>query len=264
MGKPRYFFNNWDKLKKKLRGNYIMLFLDYDGTLAAIADSWDKAKLSLETKALLKELTQNHKCKLAIISGRALKDIKKITGLRNIIYAGNHGLEIEGPGIKFKIRVSSVVKDDLKCLKKYLSKKLLRIKGVSIEDKGMTLTAHYRLAAKNDVGLIKSIIKTAVQPYRDMGRIKFGFGKKVFEIKPLVGWDKGKAVLWLLSLKQFMRKKFLPVYIGDDLTDEDAFKAVKDKGLAIFVGKPRNTHAGYYFKNTAEVAGFLENLKFLN
>jgi trehalose-phosphatase len=82
----------------------------------------------------------------------------------------------------------------------------------------------------------------------------------VLEVRPPVDWDKGKVVMWLLARQQFASegKQVLPVYIGDDLTDEDAFKAIKNKGITIFVGEPKVSHAQYYLKNVNEVAEFIK------
>ena len=110
-------FRHWDKLKEELSNRHIMLFLDYDGTLTPIVSSPKKELISREAKELLSELSNSPKCKLAIISGRGLKDIINIIGLKGIIYSGNHGLEIKGPKIKFATPVSARYKAILKHLK---------------------------------------------------------------------------------------------------------------------------------------------------
>jgi trehalose 6-phosphate phosphatase len=87
-------------------------------------------------------------------------------------------------------------------------------------------------------------------------------GKKVLEVCPPVNWDKGKAVLWLLHNMSFSENTpVLPIYIGDDITDEDAFKLLKGSGLTVFVGKPKKSNAEYYIKDTNEVLSFLSWLE---
>ncbi|PIP20018.1 MAG: trehalose-phosphatase [Candidatus Omnitrophica bacterium CG23_combo_of_CG06-09_8_20_14_all_40_11] len=255
----RNIFEHWDDLKKELSGKYTMLFLDYDGTLTPIVSTPGKAFISQEVKELLIELSRSPKCKLAIISGRALKDIKNKVGLKNIIYVGNHGLEIEGPKIKFASPISPRCRAGLEHIKSDLTQKLYSIKGAILEDKGLSISIHYRLVDKKDIQEFLSIFNEISAPYIVRGKIKVNSGKKVYEIRPPVMWDKGKVVLWLLARQQFLleKNKILPVYIGDDVTDEDAFRALKKKGLTIFVGEQGNSEAQYYLKTTEEVTEFL-------
>lgn len=258
----KYLFKYWDNLKQNLDNKFILLFLDYDGTLTPIVESPERAVISCQTKELLKRLSRNTKCKLAIISGRALKDIKKLVGLKNIIYSGNHGLEIEGPKIKFKSSVSFEYQKILKQIKNSLILKFFGIKGILIEDKGLTLSIHYRSVDKKQIPRVKTIFHEIVIFYMARNKIKIRPGKKIWEIKPPVEWDKGKVVLWLLARQKFalQDKSFIPIYIGDDKTDEDAFKVLKNKGLTIFVGQPKISAAQYYLKNTGEAREFLKRI----
>ncbi|MDD5108209.1 MAG: trehalose-phosphatase [Candidatus Omnitrophica bacterium] len=255
----KYLFKNWDGIKKDLSDNYILLFLDYDGTLAPIVSTPEEASISPEVKDLLSELSKNLNCKLAIISGRSLKDIKNIIGLKEVIYSGNHGLEIEGPKIKFEAQVLPRLKLVIRAIAADMKKRFLGIKGVLIEDKGLTLSIHYRKVSKKDMPVFEKIIFEVTNPYVAGDNIKVNSGKKVYEIKPPIKWDKGKVVLWLLARRQFIsgEKNVLPVYIGDDVTDEDVFKALKRKGLTVFVGESGDSNADYYLKNTEEVTKFL-------
>jgi trehalose-phosphatase len=261
-----YLFDKWDKLKKTLINKCIFLFLDYDGTLTPIVATSDKAILSKETKGVLKKLSTSRKYKSAIISGRSLKDIKNMVSLRDIIYIGNHGLEIEGPKIKFESPVSPRIKSVIKYIKEELSRRLSMIKGTFVEDKDLSLSIHYRLAKEKDILLIKKIFDEVTHFFSVRGKIKISLGKKVFEVKPPLEWDKGKVVLWLLARQEFIlkNKEIFPVYMGDDITDEDAFKVLRNKGLTIFVGRPKKSYAEYFLKDTKEVIRFLKNLNDLN
>jgi len=255
-------FRHWDNLKEELSDKHIMLFLDYDGTLTPIVSTPDKAFISQEVKELLNELSKSPTCKLAIISGRSLSDIKALVGLKDIIYAGNHGLEIEGPKIKFESQVSPRLKSIIRHIYEDAVSKFSKIKGVLIEDKGLTISIHYRLVDKKDIQEFLSIFNEIADPYIVRGKIKINSGKKVYEIRPSVMWDKGKIVLWLLARQQFLleKNKILPVYIGDDVTDEDAFKVLKNKGITIFVDNPKPSYAQYYLKDTNEVKEFLKRI----
>jgi len=258
-----HLFLHWNKLKDEIRNKFLFLFLDYDGTLTPIIRNPDDAILPKKTKEILRELSKNPYCKLTIISGRALKDMKNIIGLEDIIYVGNHGLEIEGPRLKFKSPVSLQYKIILKKIKDVLTKKLSNVKGAFIEDKGLSLTLHYRLVDKKCTYLVKTIFHETIIHYLVANRINIKLGKKVLEVIPPLEWNKGKAVLWLLARLKFIlgREVFMPMYIGDDITDEDAFKVLKNRGLGIFIGEPTKTSsAKYYLRNSQEVSMFLKQV----
>lgn len=256
----QHLFGHLAELEKVLADSNLLLFFDYDGTLAPISGRPADAAIPSGIKALLERLSAVPGCRIVIISGRSLKDVKKMAGVKGVIYAGNHGLEIEGAKIKFKGMVSPGLKKTLRQLKADLESRLRGIKGVFVEDKTLTLSVHYRLAAGKDIPLIKNMLGRAVKPYIAANALKINPGKKVIEVKPKVNWHKGRAVLWLLARQQFaagLEAAVCPIYLGDDITDEDAFRALKNKGITVFVGKPRASLAGYYLKDIREVARFI-------
>ncbi|MFH1201518.1 MAG: trehalose-phosphatase [Candidatus Omnitrophota bacterium] len=254
-----HLFDKWNKIEQKLKDKFLFIFLDFDGTLAPIAEAPDKAILAEEIRALLKRISDKPEVRLAFISGRALEDIKKKIGLKSVIYSGNHGLEIEGPKIKFKSMVAPRYRMILGRIKNDLQQKISSIRGAFVEDKGLSLSLHYRLVGKEKIAQIKTIFHEAVILFLESNKIKIKSGKMVLEVRPPVEWDKGKVVLWLLNRQIFAsrRTNVLPIYIGDDATDEDAFKVLKNKGLTIFVGEPKETYARYYLRNPEEVKEFL-------
>jgi len=258
----KYLFSDWEGIEKILRNKFIYLFLDHDGTLAPIAQTPDKAIMPKGTKDLLRQLSKMPNCKIAIVSGRALSDISRRVGLKNIVYVGNHGFEIKGPKISFKSPVPVRYRRTLEEIKKKLEKNLSSTKGIFIEDKGFSLSVHYRLVNKKDISKVKTEFYAALVLYEVRNSVKVKTGKMMLEIRPPILWDKGKVVLWLLGRRLFVMRdkkmKVLPIYIGDDTTDEDAFESLKNRGITIFVGKPDDTKAQFYVKDTEEVAQFLE------
>lgn len=258
----KYLFNQWNTIKDQIKDKYLFIFLDFDGTLIPITQTPGKVILPKEVKELLKRLADNPRLKLALISGRAIEDVKNKIGLKNIIYSGNHGLEIEGPKINFKPVVSSRLKIIMERIKNNLKERISTVDGAFVEDKGPSLSLHYRLVNKSQIPLLKTIFHEAVILYLVQNKIKVKPGKMVLEVRPPVEWDKGKVVLWLLSRQAFALKKgnILPIYIGDDVTDEDAFKALKKKGLTIFVGEPKESCARYYLNTPEEVIDFLSRI----
>jgi len=216
------------------------IFLDYDGTLSPINRDPKKAFLPQKTKDILIKISKEDNCKIAIISGREIKDLICKVGIKNIIYSGNHGLEMF---FGEKIEVFPEAKKALPVIKK-IKKEIIRkikFKGVFLEDKGVSLSLHYRNMRGNFKNLEKAFENIISKWKRNLC---FTSGKKVFEIRPAFNWDKGKAVEWII--KKTKSEKFIPIYIGDDNTDEDAFGAVNKKGISVFVGKQKNTLANFF------------------
>lgn len=256
----KHLLSDRKKLKFLLKGKFIYFFLDFDGTLAPIVQTPDKAVLPPGTKKVLKQLADTPLCKIAIISGRSVRDVKARVGLRKALYVGNHGFEIRGPKINFSSPVSMQYRKTLEGIKDRLDKGLKSFKGVIIEDKGFSLSVHYRLSSKKDIPKIKTDFYSAVFLPKLKDEIEIKPGKMVLEIRPPVLWNKGMVVLWLLARRIFLansKEKILPIYIGDDKTDEDAFGSLRNRGITVFVGKPHDTKAKFYLRNTKEVARLL-------
>ena len=249
-----YLFNRIEKIVARLKiAKCIFFFFDYDGTLTPIVSHPEKAILSEETKALLLALKKNPKFLLAIVSGRSLKDIRKLVGQKKIYYIGNHGLEIFTPQKGTKQIISKEVFLELARIRNRLNSQLKDIEGIHIEDKGSILAIHYRNIDPKCVPPILMALKQEIKDSRPP--LYLGYGKMVFEIRPESNVNKGTAVLELLN--QIDRDQVLPLYIGDDQTDEDAFKVLK-RGITIFVGLPTHSLAQYYVNGPEEVHAFLE------
>ena len=111
------------------------------------------------------------------------------------------------------------------------------------------------------VEYMRKIIGEVIRPFLARNKIKLSNGKKVIEIKPQIAWNKGRAVAWLLAREADRGgQPIMPVYLGDDATDEDAFGILKNKGLTIYIGNPKDSQAKYYLKDTREVFRFLKNI----
>jgi len=256
-----YLFDKWDKLKKTLVNKHIILFVDYDGTLTPIVDSPDKAVMSDEARDLLKALSTKPRCQVGVISGRALGNLKKMVGLKDLIYVGNHGLEIDAPKIKFKTQLTPEMVSIIRNIKDKLSMKLSGINGIAVEDKFVTVSIHYRLAGRAGYLSAKKIIEETASPFIASGKIKVRAGKKVLEIIPETHWNKGEIVEWILAREtRVLGTPPLPIYLGDDTSDEDAFGVLKDKGLTVFVGRKKTSKAKYYLRNPKEVLIFLREI----
>jgi trehalose 6-phosphate phosphatase len=258
----RPFFKEWNRVRPVLGVCPIALFLDFDGTLSRIVEDPDKAILPAKTRELMNVLSKLKGVRLAVISGRSLSDIKKRVGIRGIAYAGNHGLELEGPGFRYRPRIPSLYRSILAGLRRSLERASAPLDGIRIENKGLCLTFHYRLAGKSNIPRAKALFMEIAGPPLARGDVKVGWGKKILELRPPVDWDKGHAVRWMLRQREWISpsRRTMPVYAGDDLTDEDAFRVLRTRGVTIRVGRSSRSSAKYFLRDVGEVVLFLENL----
>ena len=261
----KHLFDVRGKVAHRLKSaDHVLLLSDYDGTLTPIVDEPESAILFRETRKLLRKLTKDRRYTVGIVSGRALPDLKSKVGLEGIIYAGNHGLEIEGFGSSFLEPIAEEMRPFLQMLNRVLLATLRGIKGVFVEDKGLTLSVHYRMVDGAEETKVDDAFKKVTDPLSVTGRIRVTQGKKVYEIRPPVAWDKGKAIAWLIAKFRESSGKggVLPIYMGDDLTDEDGFEVIeKNNGISIFVGEDDSQSiARYFLKSPEEVTEFLKML----
>jgi trehalose 6-phosphate phosphatase len=260
-----HLLSTWHKVAKQLGNSEIILLLsDFDGTLSPIVSRPELAILPESTRKIMQALVKDHHIILGVISGRGLEDLKKLVGLNDIMYAGNHGLEIESPEFNFLYPLTDEVKGYIRIIYRELNKKMASIPGVIVENKGLTLSVHYRLVKENQVAEVKHIFEQVTGNARLMGKVKITTGKKVIEIRPVVDWNKGNTIN--LIIEKYGKEKLsgiVPMYIGDDETDEDAFAEVNKytDGVSIFVGDCLTaTRARYFLNSTSEVAQLLKNL----
>jgi trehalose-phosphatase len=231
------------------------VFLDYDGTLTPIVSQPANAWLADSMRQTLRELAA--RAPVAILSGRDLDDVRRRVNINAIIYAGSHGFDIAGPrGLRKEVDAEFLPSLDL--AEKELHDVLDEISGARVERKRFSVAVHYRNVEENGVPVVEQAVGEVATRHPELRRID---GKKVYELLPDIDWDKGKAVLWLLEVLGLERGNVSPTYIGDDSTDEDAFRALELRGIGILVSEEsRPTAARYSLKNPAEVERFLRKL----
>ena len=232
--------------------SHLFLFLDFDGTLAPIGDDPNSAFMPEGTCQALGRLAGVERVSLAIISGRALADLRSRVGIKKIIYAGNHGLEICGPGLEFVEPAAALQIKALGELARHLRTRLSDIPGVAVENKVLSASVHFRRADPGRRNEVDEVVRTVVESIGSMFEVTIG--RKVFEIRPRVDWDKGRAVRWIKE--SYRIRGALSIYMGDDATDEDAFSALP-AGITISVGKCNNTSARYCLERQSEVQRFV-------
>ena len=239
----------------RIRAPAASLYLDFDGTLAPIAPEPSEARLDESVRRALLAILGTKRMTIGVISGRAVEDLQARVGVAGIVYSGNHGLEILGPGLRFVESTALAAVDDLHHVSKQLVASLWPIPGIRVEDKRLTATVHYRLVADCHVPAIHDVTAQAVRPYAS--RLQIRSGKKSINVTPRTGWNKGTAVLWINRHLGIPARS--AIYVGDDATDEDAFEALRD-GVTIKVGASDETLARYLLSGPGEVRELLEGI----
>lgn len=246
-----------DTIVDRLRHGTLVVFLDYDGTLSPIVDDPDKATMPASVRAALERLAGV--VPVAIVSGRDLADVRERAALEGVHYAGSHGFEIVAPdGSPLELGAAGDFKRFLPLLdaaEHELQRMLHGLEGVVVERKRYAIAVHFRRAKPEAV----EAVERAVDHVRDSaeGLRKTG-GKKIFELRPGVDWDKGKALMALLEVPGLGGKDAVPLFVGDDLTDEDAFAAVNGIGVSVAVrGEDERETLAEYGLDTPEQVGEL-------
>ena len=235
-------------------GKRSVFFLDYDGTLTPIVARPELAILSERVREAVRELAEVST--VSIVSGRDRQDVEKLVRVASLFYAGSHGLDIAGPeGSQLEHPEAASARAQVERAGSELEAALHSISGVIIERKKFSVAVHYRLSRGEDLETIKRSVDQVLS--RNTG-LRAKSGKKVHELLPDVEWDKGRAVLWLLEKLHLQDAATLPFYIGDDTTDEDAFRDLRSAGVGVFVGDPPpQTLARYTLRDPGEVERFL-------
>ncbi|MBT3181579.1 MAG: trehalose-phosphatase [Deltaproteobacteria bacterium] len=258
MNVPPSALDNIETIIEKCQGKRVLVFLDYDGTLSPIVARPELAILTPEMRVGLEGLAA--KCTVAIISGRDRPDVEKLVQVPDMIFAGSHGFDIKGPGVEKQQDEGSKFLPDLDAAEKELRAATSAIEGSLIERKKYAIAIHYRLVAEDKLPEIEAAVKASHEKHPSL-RIKGG--KKIFELQPDVDWDKGKAIHYLMNLLYPGADDLILFFLGDDLTDEDAFRALNDNktGMGIrVIDEPAETVAAYSLKNTDEVGKFMQEM----
>ncbi|KAI3458028.1 hypothetical protein Pfo_014691 [Paulownia fortunei] len=261
-------------------GKQIVVFLDYDGTLSPIVNDPDRAFMSEPMRSAVREVAMHFPT--AIISGRSREKVYEFVKLDEVYYAGSHGLDIMGPPLHAKsyddkyqtntldekgnkITIFQPAKGYLPSIKKMLKelkKRTCDVPGAFVEDNRFCISVHYRHVSDEDYGTLKEIIGNILAEYSSLFHLTRG--KKVVEIRPSIKWNKGDALVYLLETLGFSdSSNVLPLYLGDDKTDEDAFKVLRSRGQGypiIVSSVPRETSASHSLRDPSEVLSFLIRL----
>ncbi|MCD7465701.1 hypothetical protein HAX54_001781 [Datura stramonium] len=265
--------DKFEEMKSIAKEKKIVIFLDYDGTLSDIVPNPEEAFMTDKMKMVLREVA--NRFPTAIISGRKRETVQGFVQLNNVYYAGSHGLDIEAPfdsskdkdpnnEMDNKVGLYQPAKEFLPEKDKVLnllSERTKYIKGVNIEDNKFCISVHYRHVHTKDLGTLENVISVILKEYQNF---RVSTGKKVFEVRPNIVWNKGHALEYFLENLGFGNSDdVLPIYIGDDQTDEDAFKVLRKRGQGfpiVVSADPKDTNALYSLREPKEVMEFLLGL----
>lgn len=245
-----------------------MVFLDYDGTLTPIINDPEKATMSSHMREVLSSLSQRFDT--AIVTGRSREKITAFVQLDSLFYAASHGFDLLEPKGSTLVQGSKsdtteVAAEFLPCLaqtRQALEEALVGIDGAFVEDNVYVLSVHYRQCANHEevIPRVKAIVENAV--LNSSQKLRITTGKCVFELRPAMEWDKGRAVQYLMNKLGYTDpSQTVAVYIGDDTSDEAAFAALGNTGVSVLVSDvPKETQARYSLQNPDEVEAFLQRL----
>ncbi|XP_042493779.1 probable trehalose-phosphate phosphatase J [Macadamia integrifolia] len=260
--------NMFEQIITASKGKQMVMFLDYDGTLSPIVEDPDRAFMSDAMRAAVRDVARLFPT--AIVSGRGRDNVYNFVRLAELYYAGSHGMDIKAPakGRKYKKGKEAVLFQPaseflpmIDEVYKTLDEKTKSIAGVKVENHKFCASVHFRCVDEKRWRELAELVGSVLKDYP---KLRLTQGRMVLEIRPTIKWDKGKALEFLLESLGFANcKDVLPVYIGDDRTDEDAFKVLKDRGqgFGILVSKtPKDTNASYSLEEPSEVMDFLLRL----
>ncbi|MFA6317592.1 MAG: trehalose-phosphatase [Elusimicrobiota bacterium] len=236
-------------------GRRSLIALDFDGTLSPLVSCPGRARLPGRTRDLLARLASGPSTAVAVVSGRSLADVRSRIALPGLFYAGNHGLEIFGPGLAWTHPRALSARPSLQALALILERGLAELPGVLLENKGLTLSVHHRLSSASARRAAGMILAAALAPYgRDLTP---GSGKMVWEVRPRTDWNKGHAVL---KIGRTVGAGARIVFVGDDRTDEEGFMTLRGRAVTIRVGLAEHTAATHTLKRQDDVESLLEFL----
>jgi trehalose 6-phosphate phosphatase len=249
---PPHLFAHWDDVATRIQASRrVVVFLDFDGTLVRIAPRPDAVRLALATRRVLRRLVNHPRVTLVVISGRRRADLLHYVGISGIRYLGLYGWERSR-----NAAVPVSARDALRCVRDRITPQLTNYSGLWLEDKQLSLSIHFRDASPRVQRLARSDLRILLLPFQRSLRLFENL--RDAEIVPRSILGKGVAASQFLTKRSL--RQAIPVYFGDDLSDESAFAAIR-KGISIRVGPARPTRARYFIRGPAEVAAALIKLE---
>ncbi|MBQ0924941.1 trehalose-phosphatase [Saccharopolyspora endophytica] len=255
--------SRWEEIALRLRDRRLVLVLDFDGTLAPIGTDPTEVVLSSQARDVLQQLSRHGP--VSILSGRDLQDVRHRVHLDGLWYAGSHGFELVGPdGAVFAQDIGEPALRGLNEAEQFLREELKTVPGARIDRKRFALAVHFRNVHPGSTGEVRSVVERIS---RTLPMLRLAHGRQVIELLPDVGWNKGRALRWLLQRMESAAPGAVPVYAGDDYADEDALHEIHDDGIGIVVRSrehgDRLTWAHYGVDGSSSLTALLSRLSSL-
>jgi trehalose 6-phosphate phosphatase len=250
-----------DRFTAALAGRRPAVFTDYDGVLAPIVDRPEDARMSASMRAVVRDLAG--RCPVCVVSGRDRAVVQELMDVDDLVVAGSHGFDIWHPQLGVLHHEAATGFEQLvEEVTATLSDAVSGLPGVAVEPKRASVAVHYRLADEPTRERAAAVVRELLAGRPD--ELKLTPGKMVYELQPKLDWNKGRAVEYLIDTLDLGRPEIVPLYLGDDVTDEDAFRALAGRGVAIYVGPvtelDRDTHAEFTLDSVSEVQQLLDGL----
>jgi len=254
---PRDLREELPEIAAKLdAGGPVLLGLDFDGTLAPLCPHPDAVELAEAVRATVARLAAAARVTVMIVSGRGLADVAAKVALAELIYAGNHGMEIEGPGLSFLEPTAQGLAVPLESVTEALRQRLADLPGALVEPKRLTTCVHYRNVPAEHHEAVARIMRETAASHEE--HFLLTSGHQVWELRPRVSWHKGEALRWAID-RLGGDAPPLVFFLGDDRTDEDAFATLPDSAVTVRIGPPATpTLARHRLPDPDAVHTFLE------
>lgn len=243
----------WDQIRERLsEAPRILILSDFDGTLSPLVDTPAAAGIPTDIRMILRRLCVNKRVTVAVLSGRSVTDLDAHVGLP-LIYAGDHGLEIRGPGFSFTAPGTESVRSGLRQLCERIRQNTAHIPGTVVERKRLSASVHFRHVHRDQLSELEKAVRSSL----DEDQFEVRSGKYVWEVRPQQAWDKGDAAQWILHHQAVPQQH--AICLGDDHSDVEMFRRLP-RGVNIQVGFDGFDSGAQYWLPQGDVAQFLLNI----
>lgn len=249
---PSYLYSRWPEVEGRLRLSLgALLILDYEGTLAPSGGAMER-----EAREALEELASRSKwASAAVIDSRTVAQLKELVGVEGLTYAGLDGMVISGPQLSFVHEQARELREGVEGLRGELEEALRGLGGVEVRDAGLRIVVSYARAPR---GAGRRVARAVASLLSRRGGFRMYRGRRSVEVVPEVDWDRGRAVELLLAGAGL--EDCLPIYVGDDDSDEPAFRSLVARGLTVVVGRRPRSYAKFYVRGVGEVCELIRRV----
>jgi trehalose 6-phosphate phosphatase len=249
-----------DAVRHGADGRHLLFLSDFDGTLADFDPDPAAVVLPESRRGLLNAIGSQPYVTVGLVSGRRLADVRDRAHLSiDACYAGLHGLEIDCDGERFLHPAVEASRSLLQDLAASIGSAIASVPGAFVENKGLSMAAHFREASAADASRVIAIVERQAAPHVESGVLRIMRGACLIELLPDIDWHKGSAIDWIYRRIAERRGALFAVYMGDDVTDEDAFRVLRGRGISM-AASDRVSGADFTLEGPPEIEALLREL----